>query len=161
YLPVEVACQQVERSINQKFNAKVDLPDLLDVLRKIYHERNLNIEAVNKGECPPFGDREDMLELLGNLLDNACKWAERNVICQIFCSENLSFVVEDDGVGLEDSNLQSLTQRGSRLDETTEGHGLGLAIVYEVVQLYGGEIYFDRSPQYGGLRVKVVLKQLY
>ncbi|MEW8498585.1 MAG: sensor histidine kinase, partial [Candidatus Thiodiazotropha taylori] len=150
-----------ERSINQKFNAKVDLPDLLDVLRKIYHERNLSIEAITKDECPPFGDREDILELLGNLLDNACKWAEGSVICQISCTESLSFVIEDDGVGLEESDLRSLMQRGSRLDESTEGHGLGLAIVHEVVQLYRGEIHFDRSPQYGGLRVTVVLKYPY
>ncbi|MCG8074565.1 MAG: sensor histidine kinase [Candidatus Thiodiazotropha taylori] len=150
-----------ERSINQKFNAKVDLPDLLDVLRKIYHERNLSIEAITKDECPPFGDREDILELLGNLLDNACKWAEGSVICQISCTESLSFVIEDDGVGLEESDLRSLMQRGSRLDESTEGHGLGLAIVHEVVQLYRGEIHFDRSPQYGGLRVTVVLKHPY
>ena len=149
-----------ERSINQKFNAKVDLPDLLDVLRKIYQGRDLNIEAIFKEECPPFGDREDMLELLGNLLDNACKWAERNVLCQIDCTDNLRVVIEDDGDGLAASDLQSLMQRGSRLDESTEGHGLGLAIVHEVVQLYRGEIYFDRSPQYGGLRVRVVLKNL-
>ncbi|MCG8012816.1 MAG: ATP-binding protein, partial [Candidatus Thiodiazotropha weberae] len=149
-----------ERSINQKFSAKVDLPDLLDVLRKIYQGRNLNIQAVSKPECPPFGDREDILELLGNLLDNACKWAAGNVVCQIVCADNLTIVVEDDGVGLDVSDLQSLLQRGSRLDEATEGHGLGLAIVHEVVQLYQGEINFDRSPQYGGLRVKVVLKHL-
>ncbi|MCG7982400.1 MAG: ATP-binding protein [Candidatus Thiodiazotropha lotti] len=149
-----------ERSINQKFSAKVDLPDLLDVLRKIYQGRNLNIQAVSKPECPPFGDREDILELLGNLLDNACKWAEGNVVCQIVCADNLTIVVEDDGVGLDVSDLQSLLERGSRLDEATEGHGLGLAIVHEVVQLYQGEITFDRSPQYGGLRVKVVLKHL-
>ncbi|MCG8123275.1 MAG: ATP-binding protein, partial [Candidatus Thiodiazotropha taylori] len=79
----------------------------------------------------------------------------------ISCSENLSFVIEDDGVGLEESDLRSLMQRGNRLDESTEGHGLGLAIVHEVVQLYRGEIHFDLSPQYGGLRVTVVLKHPY
>jgi signal transduction histidine kinase len=146
-----------ERSINQKFNPKVDLPDLMDVLRKIYQARDLHIEAIYKDECPPFGDREDILELLGNLLDNACKWAEGHVLCQISFSDSLIAVIEDDGAGLDASDLQSLMQRGSRLDESVEGQGLGLAIVHDVVQLYQGEIEFDRSPQYGGLRVKVVL----
>jgi signal transduction histidine kinase len=149
-----------ERSINQKFNAKVDLPDLLEVLRKIYQGRALKIEACYKDTCPPFGDREDMLELLGNLLDNACKWAAGNVLCQIHSTDQMIAVIEDDGAGLEESELQSLMQRGSRLDESAEGHGLGLAIVHEVVQLYQGEILFDRSPQFGGLRVKVVLKHI-
>ncbi|MEJ2620594.1 MAG: sensor histidine kinase [Candidatus Thiodiazotropha sp.] len=148
-----------ERSINQKFDPKVDLPDLLDVLRKIYQRRNLHIEAIYKDACSPFGDREDILELLGNLLDNACKWAEGHVLCQISYTGCLIVVIEDDGTGLEASDLQRLLQRGSRLDESVEGQGLGLAIVHEVVRLYQGEIEFDRSPQYGGLRVKVVLKQ--
>jgi signal transduction histidine kinase len=150
-----------ERSINQKFNAKVDLPDLLDVLRKIYKERELQIEAIFRNECSTFGDREDILELLGNLLDNACKWSEGHVVCQVSCSDSLTVVIEDDGKGLKAPDLESLMQRGSRLDESLEGQGLGLAIVHEVVQLYQGDIGFDSSPQYGGLRVTVVLRQPY
>jgi signal transduction histidine kinase len=69
-------------------------------------------------------------------------------------------VVEDDGQGLQESDINRMVQRGSRLDESIEGQGLGLAIVHEVVQLYHGQIEFDRSPKYGGLRVRVVLNRL-
>ncbi|MET0010763.1 MAG: ATP-binding protein, partial [Candidatus Thiodiazotropha sp. 6PLUC4] len=105
-------------------------------------------------------DREDMLELLGNLLDNACKWANQQVVCHVSGSEQMQIVVEDDGKGLEEGDIKRMTQRGSRLDESVEGHGLGLAIVHDVVQLYHGQIDFDRSPEYGGLRVRVVLNRV-
>jgi signal transduction histidine kinase len=61
---------------------------------------------------------------------------------------------------LEEGDIKRVTQRGSRLDESVEGHVLGLAIVHDVVQLYHGQIDFDRSPEYGGLRVRVVLNRV-
>jgi signal transduction histidine kinase len=74
--------------------------------------------------------------------------------------EQLNIVVEDDGDGLADEDVSRLTMRGSRLDEDREGQGLGLAIVSDVVNLYEGELKFDRSPELHGLRVRVVLHRI-
>ncbi len=147
-------------TINQRFNPSVDLNDLIEALRQIYQDRGMKLALHVDQECTPFGDREDMLELLGNLLDNACKWANQQVVCHVSGSEQMQIVVEDDGKGLEEGDIKRMTQRGSRLDESVEGHGLGLAIVHDVVQLYHGQIDFDRSPEYGGLRVRVVLNRV-
>lgn len=145
---------------SQRFNPQVDLQDLLDVLKQIYRDRQLSLEAVVSTDQPPFGDREDILELLGNLLDNACKWAKSRVRCTLSGETSLHIQVEDDGEGLADEDVTRLTMRGRRLDENREGQGLGLAIVSDVVDLYEGEIHFDRSPSLHGLRVSVELHRI-
>jgi signal transduction histidine kinase len=177
-IDTELAGQQVERvrllidrelkrarlagsgSTAQRFDPQVDLQDLLNVLKQIYRQKALSIEAVVATDQPPFGDREDILELLGNLLDNACKWAKSRVKCTLSGDELLTIVVEDDGEGLADEDVDTMTMRGSRLDEDREGQGLGLAIVSDVVSLYEGELKFDRSPEMHGLRVSVVMHRL-
>ena len=147
-------------TISQQFDPHVDLQDLMGALRQIYQARSLKLEMHVEQGCMPFGDREDMLELLGNLLDNACKWANSQVVCHVSGVDRMQIVVEDDGQGLDEVDIMRMTQRGSRLDENIEGHGLGLAIVHDVVQLYHGQIDFDRSPDSGGLRVTVELNRL-
>ncbi|MCB1760383.1 MAG: sensor histidine kinase [Gammaproteobacteria bacterium] len=141
----------------QLFSAERELPDLVDVLRQIHRLRSLEIEVEIAGDIPPFADREDMLELIGNLLDNACKWASKTVRCRIAEGEQITIRIENDGTGLSEEALARLTQRGVRLDEETEGHGLGLAIVKEIVRLYRGRIEFTTSQQLGGLQVEVRL----
>ncbi|MCG7877592.1 MAG: sensor histidine kinase [Candidatus Thiodiazotropha endolucinida] len=145
---------------SQRFDPQLDLMDLVTVLKQIYRDKQLSVEAVTARGQSPYGDREDILELLGNLLDNACKWAKSRVRCTISGKEHLRIVVEDDGEGLADEDVTRLTTRGSRLDENREGQGLGLAIVSDVVSLYDGELVFDRSPELRGLRVSVVLNRL-
>ncbi|WP_020167578.1 MULTISPECIES: sensor histidine kinase [Methylotenera] len=109
-----------------------------------------------------IGDQEDFSELLGNLLDNACKWCNQQVHLTIKTEpfesgQGMIFMVEDDGVGCELDKLDALTQRGFRLDETKPGSGLGLAIVHDIVESYNGKLTFDQSVKYGGLRVCVWL----
>ncbi|MES2580779.1 MAG: sensor histidine kinase [Pseudomonadota bacterium] len=104
-----------------------------------------------------IGDQEDFSELLGNLLDNACKWCKQNVYLTIKAEQGMILMVEDDGVGCELDKLDALTQRGFRLDETKPGSGLGLAIVHDIVESYNGKLSFDQSTKYGGLRVCVWL----
>ncbi len=138
-----------------RFDPVNELPDLIEVLQQVHKDKQLSIDSRINGSIQPFGDREDMLELFGNLLDNACKWAVTRVVCSAAMGEDLVLIVEDDGSGLKDEDIHNLTQRGTRLDENVEGHGLGLAIVGDIVKLYGGSISFGRSDELGGLRVLV------
>jgi len=130
---------------------------LVAILKQIYGERGLEIEL----DIPPdksfAGDREDMLELFGNLLDNACKWADSRVQVTIPDTPGLTVTVEDDGPGCPPELREQLSQRGRRLDESTAGHGLGLAIVRDIVEYYQGTMEFGQSDRLGGFRVDVVL----
>lgn len=145
---------------SQQFDPHVELPDLIGVLQQVHQARHLTIDYQADPNLPPFGDREDMLELLGNLLDNACKWAGSRVLCRLSGDEEaIQISVEDDGQGLSDEDLEKLTQRGIRLDETVEGHGLGLAIAKDIVKLYAGSLGFRRSSGLGGLEVLINLPQ--
>ena len=135
--------------------AEIDL--LVMTMRKLHRDRELAIETVLVPAPGLRCDREDLLELCGNLLDNACKWARHRVRISVDGSEGLRLAVEDDGPGCADDDLAKLAERGVRLDETTAGHGLGLAIVRNLVSGYGGELHFGRSPDLGGFRVSVLL----
>ena len=99
-----------------------------------------------------------MLELLGNLLDNAFKWARHQVNLSIKQKpSSIELTIDDDGPGIPDEALTQSTQRGMRLDEQVEGHGLGLAIVEDIVRLYNGTIQLGKSDSLPGLQVRVRL----
>jgi len=106
------------------------------------------------------GEKEDLEEIIGNLLENAGKWASRRVSITVGPAtggqRQFEIVIEDDGPGLEDDKIEAALKRGSRVDETKPGTGLGLAIVQDTVREYGGQLHLDKSPM-GGLRVRTVL----
>ena len=142
-----------------QFDPQDDVPALLESLRRLHHGRELDLQsaALPPGLLPV--DREDMLELLGNLLDNACKWAAGRVRLTLERSGAVIVVtVDDDGPGVPPAELPRLTGRGTRIDEATEGHGLGLAIVGDIVKVYGGHLEFGAAPELGGLRVRAQLR---
>jgi len=125
---------------------------MTDVLRKIYPDIDIETKIENQFE-PPGLDRDDMLELIGNLFDNSCKFARsraRFTVGAVAGRLELSF--EDDGRGLESEQLQQLNRRGQRLDESVAGHGLGLGICRDILDYYRGSLTFARS-ELGGLRV--------
>ena len=144
-------------SAGQRFNAEEELPALIKVLERIYHDKKIAFEYDVPGQNISNIDRHDLLELLGNLLDNAAKWAASKVRCSIEQDDALQIVVEDDGTGVSKEELEVLTQRGHRIDESLPGHGLGLAIVKEIAELYIGKLELDASPELGGLRARVSL----
>ncbi|MGD8811889.1 MAG: ATP-binding protein, partial [Thioalkalispiraceae bacterium] len=139
------------------FNASEDIPPLLATLKSIYHDKELQFETDVPADLFIAADREDMLELIGNLLDNACKWASHKVRIAIHQNHHTQIDIEDDGPSVAISQLPNLTQRGLRLDEKTDGHGLGLSIVNEIVTSIGGELKFQPSEKLGGLHVRIML----
>ena len=131
--------------------------DLRRALLKIYASREIAIETTVAPHAAFRGERQDLEEILGNLMDNACKWARRQVAVAARMDGNrLEIVVDDDGRGLTPAELEKVLPRGSRLDESVPGSGLGLSIVKDISGLYGGEVTLDRSPA-GGLRAVVRL----
>lgn len=138
------------------FDCAAEMPGLLSTLALI-HPHGLQLDW----QAPPglflARDREDMLELLGNLLDNACKWADERV--QVTFETGAAghcIHVDDDGPGIEPARREQVIGRGTRLDEQVTGHGLGLGIVRDIVEAWGGQLSLEDSPL-GGLRVTIAL----
>jgi len=139
-----------------QFDCDAELPGLLATLGMIHGEGLLLERDVPPGLLLPW-DREDVLELLGNLLDNACKWADSEVRLGIVSTaDGYRLWVDDDGPGIPESQRLQVLERGSRLDEQVEGHGLGLGIVRDIVDAWGGRLALLESPL-GGLRVSMEL----
>jgi signal transduction histidine kinase len=123
----------------------------------IYAERKLGVSSNIDPDICALVRREDLEEILGNLLDNACKWAKSQMALKASVSDStLVLTVDDDGPGLEPSARHVVLERGVRMDEAAPGSGLGLGIVRDLAELYRGSISLDDSPL-GGLRVQVSL----
>jgi signal transduction histidine kinase len=144
-------------SVNTAFDLCADVTRLAGAMRKLYSNKVQELRCSSRPLLLVHADREDMLELLGNLLDNACKYAWRNVVFEASIDDGLLIVVEDDGPGCDDADLEALTQRGVRIDERVDGHGLGLAIAHDIVTSYGGTLELGRSEALGGFRAAVRL----
>ncbi len=141
----------------QRFYPNKELEGLINVLQRVYHDKEIHFDCNIMPNLTFSADRDDMLELFGNLLDNACKWSAGLVHCTIKQQEkNVIIHIEDNGNGCTQQQLSTLTQRGVRADESIAGTGLGLAIVKDVVELYSGQIEFSQS-KLGGLSVRVYL----
>jgi len=145
-----------ERQAGDRFDPQRDLQWLIASLQSV-HGGGCNLECLGDAASEwPF-EREDMLELLGNLLDNACKWSAGNVLLSWEQTATGMLVkVEDDGPGIVPENREAVLRRGSRLDESVNGHGLGLAIVSDMVEVYEGRISLSQS-HLGGLQIEVFL----
>lgn len=140
-----------------KFDMHQEIPALIRMLKNMYREKNLTIHFSAQAACLLPIDREDMLELTGNLLDNACKWARSTVKISLECKHVIRLIIEDDGPGVEDNALETLMQRGTRLDESVNGHGLGLSIAKMIAEQYGGKLLLGRSKDLGGFCVEAIL----
>jgi signal transduction histidine kinase len=137
------------------------MDDLARVIARIHAARGITIDA----ECPDEfyfrGERQDLEEMLGNLIDNACKWARARV--RVRCERaagRLTLTVEDDGPGLSAEQRTQVGERGERLDENVPGSGLGLAIVRDISKLYGGFFALDASPL-GGVMARLELPAIH
>jgi signal transduction histidine kinase len=127
--------------------------DLKRTLDRIHFERRVRVTVAGEPEAYFRGEREDLEEMLGNVMDNGCKWAAVRVTVAIELKDGrLVVTVEDDGPGLSPEQRSQAFERGRRLDEATPGSGLGLAIVRDIAELYGGRVTLDGA-SLGGLKV--------
>ncbi len=165
---VEIMRQLTERELKrarlasggvpgQRFRPRHDTRALLDMFENIYRDKGLDYHLEVEASSPCALEREDMLELLGNLIDNASKWARSRVWVRLRAGGELVLSVEDDGPGVDEMQRARLARRGVRIDESRAGHGLGLAIVSDTVRDYGGSITFGCSAELGGFAVTVRL----
>lgn len=148
-------------------SAPVDVREALESLRsallKVYIERQIECELVVDDGCVFFGDREDLTEIAGNLLDNAFKWARsrtrftaQRIVVAGTRRDGLKLAVEDDGPGVPATDRVHVLARGARLDERVSGQGIGLSVVRELAAVNGGTVTIDDS-LLGGARVEVTL----
>ena len=132
---------------------------LARTMEKIHHDRGIAIEVDADANARFRGERPDLEEMIGNLVDNACKWATSRVAVEVVSEKSgqvLRIAVDDDGRGLSRSEREQVSHRGQRLDETKPGSGLGLSIVVELAHLYGGKLELGAAP-IGGLRAELTL----
>jgi two-component system sensor histidine kinase PhoQ len=138
--------------------------DLVQSLEKVYAAKNVLCEFDIQDNAAFYGEQGDLLELMGNLLENAFKWARHHVLLVVKMQSpggrqrpGLLLSVEDDGPGIDDDKIEKVLQRGVRGDERVQGHGIGLSIVQDIVRAYNGELTVDRSEEFGGARFSVLL----
>jgi two-component system sensor histidine kinase PhoQ len=145
-------------------DVKTELDRLVDGLAKVYRDKQPRIDLDIAAGIRFPGDSGDLLELAGNLLDNACKWCKEHVRLTVreltgtaSAAGDLQIIVDDDGPGIPDDAAEALLQRGMRLDESAPGHGIGLAVVKEIAASYGGTVRIDHS-DLGGARISVDIR---
>lgn len=165
---IQILAERTERELKRarlagkpkagyQFRIYDEVTDLISVLNTMYAGKNLRFSLDVPQDLTIPMDREDAMEILGNIIDNACKWASHQISVHVEIDNQLRFIIADDGPGCTDTALKDLATRGKRADENTAGHGLGLAIVYDVVMDYQGELTFARSKSLGGFEVTISL----
>ncbi|MEH6566521.1 MAG: ATP-binding protein [Halopseudomonas sp.] len=163
---LEIIHAQLERSLQrarlapeqqraERFQAPADMQALVAAVQSLYGHIQISVRGDGQAQWP--FDREDMQELLGNLIDNACKWASSTVVVSWTLAQGqLQLQVMDDGPGIAPQAREQVLTRGARLDRQMPGHGLGLGIVTDLVAAYEGHLQLADS-NLGGLLVTVNL----
>jgi len=158
----EIIGYQLERAvlesstlIKKSIMVKPIIDKLISAMSKVYADKDIDIE-LNFQDCTFFGDERDLMEVLGNITDNAYKYGRKRVRVELGSAKgvDLKIVVEDDGPGIEEINRSKILSRGSRLDSRESGQGIGLAVVVEIVNRYGGQIEIEDSIL-GGAKVSI------
>ncbi len=157
-------------------SALIDVPPVVTALartmEKLHRERDIAIDVDVPAHASFRGEQQDLEEMVGNLVDNACKWAQSRVAIEVIADRPVAegdrsnveggvksrvrIIVDDDGPGLSPAEREQVALRGQRLDETKPGSGLGLSIVVELAKLYGGVLTLGTAP-IGGLRTELAL----
>jgi two-component system sensor histidine kinase PhoQ len=146
-----------EASISKPVELVEIIGKLLSALEKVYQEKSIRVECSLPSTMPLRMDEGDCLEVVGNLLDNAFKYGKGRISVLALTDElerSTSLVIEDDGEGLDAREIEQILNRGSLVDEVSEGQGLGLAVVADIVESYHIELNFARA-SLGGLQASL------
>ena len=144
-------------SIGKSVDVNAVLSRMTDALQKVYAGKAINLQVDAEDKLHFQGDEGDLMELLGNPLDNAFKWAKQQIALKLYRRDGkLHIHIADDGPGIAPEQIELLLQRGKRADENTPGHGIGLSIVKSIVDARNGELKIQRS-QLGGAEIVLVL----
>ena len=132
---------------------------IINAVTKAYHNKQIKINIDVEDEINLRIDEGDLMELLGNLIDNAFKWCHHSVTLSAKQVKNKVIIcVEDDGPGIKYHEVEKILKRGVRADQSIPGHGIGLAIVRDIIQVYGGDLSIDQNKT-NGIRIVINLKQ--
>ena len=156
---VQYQLQRAVTSGRSVLSAPIPVADTVErigrSLHKAHRDKHIDLRTEITARAQFRGNEGDLMELLGNLLDNAFKWARRTVAVGAEQADGvLALIIEDDGPGIEPDQADLLLQRGARMDESVPGHGIGLAMVRAIVEAYGGVLAIERS-DLGGARMVV------
>ncbi len=167
----EIVAYQLKRAAvagHRTFVRGVPVIDVVDKiigsLQKVHHRKNVQVNTEIAPGAEFFGEQGDLMELLGNLLENAFKWCDLHIHVTIKTliktgrqRTGLMIEIADDGPGIAEQKRERLLQRGVRGDEKVTGHGIGLSIVTDIVESYQGELSIDRDPELKGALFKIIL----
>jgi two-component system sensor histidine kinase PhoQ len=165
---VEYQLQRAAAKGEHKTAGTVDLSLIIKKinasLEKVYIDKNINFDMALPETSPIYYEEGDLYEIAGNLMDNACKWCRNTVKVSVTLNQRKSrrnfailLEIEDDGPGIPPGKLAEILKRGVRADENIHGHGIGMAVVYELVVLLGGMLEGKKSETLGGMKWSVYL----
>lgn len=158
------AAAKGEKKITGTVDAAVVIDKIMASMHKVYADKRIRFEVRKPDKFKIYCEEGDIYEIAGNLIDNACKWCDTRVIVSLLDKrqvrqENYFFIlqVEDDGPGIPVDHLNDILKRGVRADQNIDGHGIGMAVVNELVELLGGRLEGGKSRALGGMRWRVFL----
>lgn len=153
------AAAKGQKKIAGAVDARLVLGKIIGALEKVYADKHIQFEVVYTDQTRIFCEEGDLYEIAGNLIDNAGKWCKNKIKITLESPEHQAVIltVEDDGPGIPEDQLESILKRGIRADEKVHGHGIGMAIVNELIMLLGGSLKGGKSAALGGMKWVVYL----
>ncbi len=146
-------------SLAKQVRVAAAVEKVLDALQKVYADKSIQLQCELDDAAIFHGDERDLVEVLGNVLDNACKYGSKQVCVSVKTLADrvrgVELIVEDDGPGIPEDKQEFVLQRGARADTLVQGQGIGLAVVTDIISSYGGEIGVESS-ELGGARIRIV-----
>ncbi len=161
---VEYQLQKAAAEGRRELAGKVDLTVIVEKivhsLQKVYSDKNIKFDFDSAPSCWVYASEGDLYEILGNLLDNAAKWCQKTIKITVQYSKESTGVlvmIEDDGPGIPAEQIEKILHRGVRADQRVAGHGIGMAVVHELVSLLGGQLQGEKSAVLGGMKWILIL----
>ena len=150
--------ESVGKNVKSKIAFLEFINKMVLIFQKLYPHKKIELKK-GFNEFFIYGSLEDMEELIGNLIENACKWGREKVKIKFekYGKDEVKILIEDDGPGLDKEQKNKVFTRGFRVDEQTPGSGLGLNIVKDIVEIYKGKVWLEKSSSLGGLKVNIIL----